>query len=124
MTISVHGYGIKVNPEWGELVERRLSFALSRFGGRVRAVSVSLVDLNGPRGGIDKKCSMQARLASRGSVRVEDTDSEVPAAVDRAAMRLARAVTRALERRREATKAGVFGEGRERCARNKHERAG
>lgn len=102
MTIIVRGYGIDVNPDLGGLVERRLSFALSRFGARVRAVSVSLADLNGPRGGIDKKCSMQARLAPRGSVRVESRDSEVPAAIDRAATRLARAVTRAFERRREA----------------------
>ena len=104
MTINVRGYGIDVSPEVGGLVERRLSFALSRFGGRVRAVSVSLADLNGPRGGIDKRCSMQARLAPRGSVRVEDTDSELPAAVDRAATRLARAIARALERRREGTR--------------------
>ena len=62
----------------------------------MKAVSVSLEDLNGPRGGIDKSCSMQARLAPRGSVRVEDTDSELPAAVDRAATRLARAIARAL----------------------------
>ena len=104
MTISVRGDGIDVSPELGGLVERRLSFALSRFGGRVRAVSVGLTDLNGPRGGIDKRCSMQARLAPRGSVRVEDTDSDLPAAIDRAATRLARAVTRALERRREGAR--------------------
>lgn len=104
MTIRVRGYGIDVSPELGGLVERRLSFALCRFGGRVRAVSVSLVDLNGPRRGIDKRCSMQVRLAPRGSVRVESTDSELPVAVDRAATRLARAVARALERRREGVR--------------------
>ena len=104
MTINVRGYGIEVSPEVGGLVARRLSFALSRFGGRVRGVSVRLADLNGPRGGIDKRCSMQALLAPRGSVRVEDTDSELPAAVDRAASRLARAISRALERRREGTR--------------------
>lgn len=106
MTVSVRGYGIEVSPGLGGLVERRLFFALSRFGGRVRAVSVRLVDLNGPRGGIDKKCTMSARLAPRGSVRAENRDSELPAAVDRAATRLARAVTRALERRRETAKGG------------------
>jgi len=97
----VRGDGIEVSTELGAHVERRLSFALARFGRRVRAVSVGLADLNGPRGGIDKRCSMQARLDPRGTVRVEDTDSDLPAAIDRAATRLARAVTRALERRRE-----------------------
>jgi ribosome-associated translation inhibitor RaiA len=104
VTICVRGYGVEVGPELGRLVERRLSFALSRFGGRLRAVSVSLTDLNGPRGGIDKRCSIQARLSPRGTVRVEHTDSELPAAVDRAATRLARAVARALERRRDGTR--------------------
>ncbi len=107
LIINVRGDGIEVSPALDQLVERRLSFALSRFGARVRAVSVRLVDLNGPRGGIDKKCAMQARLAPRGSVRVENTDSEFPAAIDRAATRLARAVVRALERRREAKSSGL-----------------
>jgi len=104
VTISVRGDGIDMSPEVSGLVERRLYFALSRFGGRVKAVSVSLVDLNGPGGGIDKRCSMQARLAPRGTVRVEHTDSELSAAVDRAATRLGRAVIRALERRREGAR--------------------
>ncbi len=112
MTVNVRGYGIDVSADVGGLVGRRLSFALSRFGGRVRAVSVRLEDLNGARGGIDKSCSMQARLAPRGSVRVEDTDSELPAAVDRAAGRLARAVARALERRRNGSRRVGSGEGR------------
>ena len=97
MTVRVRGYGIDVSPGVGELVARRLSFALSRFGPRVRAVSVRLVDLKGPRGGIDKKCSIRARLVPRGSVRVENRDCELPPAVDRAAARLARAVARALD---------------------------
>jgi len=39
-----------------DLARTRLEFALGRFAGRVRSVSVSLTDLNGPRGGLDKKC--------------------------------------------------------------------
>jgi ribosome-associated translation inhibitor RaiA len=111
LTVNVRGYGLHVSPEVGGRVERRLSFVLSRFGGRVTAVSVRLKDLNGPRGGIDKRCSMQARLAPRGSVRVEYTDSELHAAVDRAAARLARAVARALERRRNGSRRVGGGEG-------------
>ena len=101
MIVGTRGHGLAVSPEMSDHVQRRLSFALSRFGGRVRAVSVGLADLNGPRGGIDKVCSMQARLSPRGSVRVEDADSDLRAAVDRSATRLARAVARALQRRRE-----------------------
>jgi ribosome-associated translation inhibitor RaiA len=113
MTISVHGSGFHMSRRIRRLVNRRVAFALSRFGQQVKSVSVGLEDLNGPRGGTDKRCSMQADLTPGGSVRVEKTDSELPAAVGRTAMRLAQAVARALERRREATK-GWFGERRER----------
>ena len=63
MAISVRGYGMHVSRKIRRLVDRRVSFELSRFGRQVRAVTVNLEDLNGPRGGIDKRCSMQADLA-------------------------------------------------------------
>ena len=113
MAISVRGYGMHVSRKIRRLVDRRVAFELSRFGRQVRAVTVNLEDLNGPRGGIDKRCSMQADLSPGGRVRVEKTDSELRAAIGRTAARLAHAVARALERRREAP-TGSLGEWRER----------
>jgi putative sigma-54 modulation protein len=103
MTISVRGYGMHVSRKIRRLVDRRVAFELSRFGRQVRAVTVNLEDLNGPRGGIDKRCAMQADLAPGGSVRVEKTDGDLRAAIGRTTSRLAHAVARALERRRDAT---------------------
>ena len=74
MAISVRGYGMHVSRKIRRLVDRRVAFELSRFGRQVRAVTVNLEDLNGPRGGIDKRCSMQADLAPGDTVRVEKTD--------------------------------------------------
>ncbi|HQQ76186.1 MAG TPA: HPF/RaiA family ribosome-associated protein [Thermoanaerobaculia bacterium] len=113
MAINVRGYGMHVSRKIRRLVDRRVSFELSRFGGQVKAVTVNLEDLNGPRGGIDKRCSMQANLAPGGMVRVEKTDSELRVAIGRTAARLAHAVARALERRREAPM-GSLGDWRER----------
>jgi putative sigma-54 modulation protein len=112
MTIHVHGSGFHMSRRMRRLANRRVAFALARFGRQVRSVSVCLEDVNGPRGGVDKRCAIQADLAPGGSVRVEKTDSELPAAVGRAAMRLAQAVARAIGRRRDATKRW-FGERRE-----------
>ena len=107
MAIKVRGYGMHVSRKIRRLVDRRVAFELSRFGRQVRAVSVNLEDLNGPRGGIDKRCSMEADLAPGGRVRVEKTDSELRAAIGRTSARLAHAVARALERRREAPKGSI-----------------
>ena len=83
-----------------EIVERRLGFALGRFGARIRRVEVLLTDVNGPRGGVDKTCRIVARIVPRGEVRVEAADVGVEAAVSRAAERISRRVSTELERRR------------------------
>ena len=91
-------------PEVRDYVERRLGFALGRFGGRVGRVTVSLDYLNGPRGGIDQRCRIDVSLVPSGKVLAEATDPEVVAAVNRAAERIARQVQSEFDRRRAARK--------------------
>ena len=100
MQLDIRSQGVAVTGPVQENVERRLLFALARFGPRVRRVTVYLNDLNGPRGGVDKSGRFLARLDRAGEVVVEDQDADLTALVDRAADRLGRAVQRALERRR------------------------
>ncbi len=83
-----------------EQLERRLHFALARFGGRIRRTSVFLEDINGPRGGEDQHCRIEVSLVPSGSIMAEATDAEVASAVGRAAERAARRVRDALERKR------------------------
>ena len=81
-----------------ELARKRLEFALGRFTGRVRSLHVSLKDLNGPRGGLDKHCRIAIRLERPGRlIVIEDVDAEPEAAISRAAERASRAVTRAID---------------------------
>ncbi len=81
-------------------IARRLEFALRRFAHRVDRITVRLVDINGPKGGPDKRCRIVVRLASARSVIVEATDSDAYAAVSQAAMCLDEAVARTVTRRR------------------------
>jgi len=81
-----------------ELVRTRLEFALGRFTGRVRSLRVTLKDLNGPRGGVDKHCQIAIRLERPARVIViEDLDAEPEAAISRAAERAARTVRRVVD---------------------------
>lgn len=82
-------------------VERRARFALSRFASRVTALHVTLSDVNGPRGGVDKLCRATAGLDGLASITVTSCDENIRAAVDRAFERLSRSVQRAFERRLE-----------------------
>jgi hypothetical protein len=80
------------------VAQKRLLFALGRFAARVRSLTVRLSDVNGPRGGRDKRCAIAVRLAgSKRLIVVEDIDIEPLAALARAADRTARAVARAVQ---------------------------
>ncbi len=77
-----------------EYSHRRLAFALGRFRTAIHKVRVRFGDVNGPRGGLDKCCRMSADVVGGRRVVVEVVDVNFPAALDRAADRLARAVGR------------------------------
>lgn len=101
MRVEVRSRNVDVGPDLRTWIDRRLAFALGRFGHRVGRVRVSLTDLNGPRGGADVGCLVEAKLARDGTVVAEVIDSEVGTAVSRAAERLARRVKSTLNRQRD-----------------------
>lgn len=80
--------------------ERRLRFALGRFGERISFVRLFLEDLNGPRGGIDLECRAVARVRGLGNIVVELRDCRMATLMDRVAERLSNSIARRLERRR------------------------
>lgn len=81
-------------------LERRLHFALGRFGGRLGCVVATFADENGPRGGVDKVCRIVAEVRGTAPVVIEDADPDLYAAVDRATGRLGRAIARGIARER------------------------
>jgi len=72
----------------------RLSFALRRFEHQVRHVTVRLVDLNGPRRGVDSRCSMMVDFVGGHRVFVDATTAWPFASVTLASRRLSEAVRR------------------------------
>jgi len=74
--------------ELREYTARRLSFALRRFEDRVRRITVRFIDLNGPRRGVDSRCSMSLDLVGGRRIVVEATTAWPFASVAKAAARL------------------------------------
>jgi ribosome-associated translation inhibitor RaiA len=81
-----------------EYAHRRLAFAVRRFAHRVRHVTVRLVDQNGPRRGVDSRCSLTADLADGRRLFVEAIAAWPFAAMTAAAARLNEALRRDAER--------------------------
>ena len=100
MLVDIRARHGRITRSLEEQLERRLHFALARFGGRIRRIRAFLEDINGPRGGEDQRCRIEVTLVPSGSIMAEATDAEVVAAVGRAADRVARRVRDALDRKR------------------------
>lgn len=100
MQIDIQAVDFELTEGLRAHVERRVQFALSRFQPRVTRLIIRLSDLNGPRGGVDKSCSLQIRLRGLPDIVIEGTEMDLYVAINRAADRAERAVGRQLRHRR------------------------
>ena len=73
-----------------DLTERRVRFVLRRLGWLVPRAEVQMSDVNGPRGGIDKRCQVELRTDGAGSVVVASVASDWRTALDNALARATR----------------------------------
>ena len=85
MHFEIHAKDIPISEQLRGHIERRLCFALERFARRIRKVRVSVGDLNGPRGGVDKRCRVTIVLIPSTTIALEDWDSNIYVAIDRVA---------------------------------------
>jgi len=100
MRIDIQARGFELTSALRAHAERRLQFALDWAGREVRKVNVRLSDINGPRGGSDKRCAIQITIGEKNLV-VEDTKDDLYLAIDRAVERSKRMLSRRLARLRE-----------------------
>jgi len=85
--------------------ERRMRFGLTCCSDHIQRVVMRLSDINGSRGGADKRCQLQVVLAGLPNVVIEDTEADLYVAIDRATDRAGRTVGRRLTRQRDRGRA-------------------
>ena len=100
MQIEIRAHGFTTTEALREHVTKRLRHAFSSSADRISRIMVRLSDINGPRGGVDKRCQIQVRMAALADVVIEDTEADLYVAIDRAAERANRTATRHLARQR------------------------
>ncbi len=86
--------------EWRSLAERRVRFVMRRLRSEITRVHVRLVDVNGPRGGVDQLCQLQLDTGSHGKVVVSAVQANAGAALNAALRRAARTLVRLWQRHR------------------------
>jgi hypothetical protein len=92
--------GAELDQETRGYIRRKLGTKLGKFVTSLERVSVRVIDVNGPRGGVDQLCLIKVVLSVLPSVVVERRRPQAQAAIDAAIGAVERAVTRRLGRRR------------------------
>jgi len=98
MHVAMHINDADLAEAFQRYVERRLRFALGRFGGRVGQVIVRI----GGDGPAENWCRISTEVLPFGRVAIEENDPDLFAAIDRATGRIGRLFGRELERVRDA----------------------
>ena len=96
--------------QWQQSTASTLRQSLGRLFGLVASMKVRLDDVNGPAGGVDKRCKVEVLVHGSGPVAVSATARTWQASVDAVALRLRQKVLDQLHRSavmEQGTMAGV-----------------
>jgi len=98
MDIKIFDGSIKTSEAEREYILTRVGAAAARLKDARGEIDVRLSDLNGPKGGVDKQCSIVLTPPGLSTIRVEEQAPDYYAAIDAASATLKRTVARVLEK--------------------------
>lgn len=100
MITKIQTQDIELTDALRDYTNKRLAYALSHSADHIQRVQVRLMDVNGPRGGVDKSCQVAVHLKRLSPVLVEDIETDLYVAIDRAVERMGRTLARRLSKQR------------------------
>lgn len=86
-----------------EAAEKRLRFVMRRLTWLVPRATVHLSDINGPRGGVDKRCQIELKTSGNGHVVVTAVSRDWRSAIESALARAAQTLVRVWKKNRKPT---------------------
>lgn len=101
MSIDVQWSNLESNEQKKRAIARQLKVLMWRFRSFVVRVRVSFSDVNGPKGGVDKRCIVSAKLRSPGEITIITVKNDLLPAFQASLSRLIRAIHREIVRQRE-----------------------
>jgi ribosomal subunit interface protein len=100
MKIQIRFRGMETSDALTDYAMRRARQHLSRFDSRVSDVTVRFTDVNGPKGGSDKRCQLTASGPRLGTVNLSTMHWDLYSGLDLALDRLDQVIGRSLDRAR------------------------
>ncbi|MDX1965941.1 MAG: hypothetical protein SFV23_02110 [Planctomycetaceae bacterium] len=112
MRVDLIVKGVAKTPTLDRMLRHKLHYAFDQFGRWVSEVALAVEDVNGPKGGVDKRCRVTVSVPRSAAVVIDGRGADLLAvvteAIDRAAHSLARLRDRRQDRRRHAPAGVVF----------------
>ena len=101
MNVLVRTQNVSLTPDIRNYLKRRLEFSLGKRSDSIHVVKVALSDINGPKGGQDKRCKLKVIISKLPPIFIKDTHESIYSAIDSACDRAARIVNRRLSMQKE-----------------------
>ncbi|WP_146453349.1 hypothetical protein [Rubripirellula tenax] len=98
MMLSTHFGNFKLAPSVKQDVSELMLGAVERFQNRIRKVQVTVRDVHGPKGGIDKQCRCVVHLKRMPSIVIEDADDNYGNLFHRVADRVSYTLSQKVDR--------------------------
>jgi len=98
MHIKIQADDFSLTEALGKYIQRRINYVLSSRYDQIKSISVRLSGIDGPHSDSDKCCRIKITLPRLSNIIVEDTESDLTVAIDRAIDRAGRTVNRRLAR--------------------------
>jgi hypothetical protein len=85
---------------WRQQVEQRVRLVLRRLQGQVQQARISLRDINGPKGGVDKQCQITLTTEGHGQLVIVSKAEHAQGALNQALQRATHSLARLWQRKR------------------------
>ena len=99
MEVIIRSKTSEINQSLQNHIERRIDFALGRFSPLIDFIKVDLIDLNGPKGGLDKHCEIKVKFIRHGLIIGKATDVAFELAASHGVERAASQVKKSFKHR-------------------------
>lgn len=101
MSIDVNWSALEFNGKSKPIISRQLQIFMWRFRSFIIRVQVRFSDVNGPKGGVDKRCTFSPELRSPGELTITSEGIEYLEAFQSGLARLVRSLQREIVKQRE-----------------------
>jgi putative sigma-54 modulation protein len=108
MKVLMRGVHLSLSDGLKAYVQEHLVSHIERlFDDEAAEIDISLVDINGPKGGVDKECRVTMRLPGLAALHITEASETLHQAVDASRDRLEKTLKRTLEKRRDVATQGL-----------------